>query len=171
MTAVNGPMPDHLLALAGDVLQRFRDDMAEQMQQPAMRRRAAVARGLRSSQIRLLSMTPAAGMRVTDLAERVGMSKQALGEFANELETRGLMESVRDPADRRVRIVRPTALGRRAVTQAEAVIAAVEQQWRERLGEQRWTELRALLREAATIGRPADDANVTRAAATPGPAR
>jgi DNA-binding MarR family transcriptional regulator len=169
MTAVNDPTPDHLLALAGAVLQRFREDMAELMQQPAMRRRAAVARGLRSSQIRLLSMTPAAGMRVTDLAERVGMSKQALGEFANELETRGLMESVRDPADRRVRIVRPTPLGRRAVAQAEAVIAAVEQQWRERLGEQRWTELRTLLREAATTDRPGT--SIRRAAATPDPAR
>jgi len=170
MTPVNAAGPDHLLALAGEVLQRFRDDMDEQMRQPAMRRRATVARGLRSSQIRLLSMTPAEGMRVTDLAERVGMSKQALGEFANELEARGLMESVRDAADRRVRILRPTALGRRAVTQAEEVITAVEQQWGERLGEQRWSELRTLLREAATIDRPAG-AKVRRAAAKPGPVR
>ena len=33
-------------------------------------------------------------MRVTDLADRVGMTKQALGEFANELERHGLMETV-----------------------------------------------------------------------------
>ena len=50
-------------------------------------------------------------MRVTDLADRVGMTKQALGEFANDLEERGLLETVRDPADRRVRILRPTGAG------------------------------------------------------------
>ena len=70
-----------------------------------------VPSGLRTSQLRMLSMTPADGMRVTDLAERVGMTKQALGEFANELEEQGMLESVRDPADRRVRIVRPTRRG------------------------------------------------------------
>lgn len=147
MTAVNGD-PDHVLALAGTFLDRFRRDLAAEAGLPARRRQTAAVRSLRSSQIRLLSLTPAEGMRVTDLAERVGMTKQALGEFANELERRGLLESVRDPADRRVRILRPTALGRRAVSQAETVIAAVEEKWRERLGDARWATLRELLEEA-----------------------
>ena len=64
---------------------------------------------------------------MTDLAERVGMTKQALGEFANALEERGLLESVRDPADRRVRILRLTDDGRVAVAASERVIAEVEQ--------------------------------------------
>jgi len=149
MTSVNSAGPDHVLALAGSFLDSFRRDLAAEAARPERRRAAAVARTLRSSQIRLLSLTPAEGMRVTDLAERVGMTKQALGEFADALEERGLLETVRDPADRRVRILRPTALGRRAVTQATAVIDAVEDQWRDRLGEQRWADLRELLREAA----------------------
>ncbi len=59
-------------------------------------------------------------MRVTDLAERVGMTKQALGEFANDLEGRGLLESVRDPQDRRVRILKPTRRGLATVAAADA---------------------------------------------------
>ena len=141
--------PDHVLALAGSFLDAFRRDLAAEASLPARRRQTAVVRTLRSSQVRLLSLTPAEGMRVTDLAGRLGMTKQALGEFANELERRGLLESVRDPADGRVRILRPTALGRQAVRQAEVVIDAVEQQWRERLGDDRWRTLRELLREAA----------------------
>jgi DNA-binding MarR family transcriptional regulator len=136
--------PDHVLALLGRVLDSFRRDLGRQGRSPA---------GLRSSQVRLLSLTPTEGMRVTDLAERVGMTKQALGEFANDLEERGLLESVRDPADRRVRILRPTAAGRRAVRSATRQIEAVEAQWREQLGAHKWEQLRALLVEAAGLSR------------------
>jgi DNA-binding MarR family transcriptional regulator len=103
------------------------------------------ARGLRASHIRMLSLMPADGMRVTDLAERVGMTKQALGEFANVLEDRGLVESLRDPADRRVRILKPTRRGRAAVVAAEKVISAIEADWQERLGPRKWATLRAIL--------------------------
>jgi DNA-binding MarR family transcriptional regulator len=136
--------PDHVLALLGQVLDTFRRDLGRQGRSPS---------GLRSSQVRLLSLTPAEGMRVTDLAERVGMTKQALGEFADDLEQRGLLESVRDPADRRVRILRPTSAGRRAVRSATRQIEAVEAQWRERLGARKWEQLRALLVEAADLSR------------------
>lgn len=142
MTEVKDDLPDHALALLGYVMDGFRRELSEASSLPG---------GLRSSQVRLLSLTPAEGMRVTDLAGRVGMTKQALGEFANDLEERGLLESVRDPADRRVRILRPTARGRRAVRASEAAIAGVEAQWRERLGPRKWDRLRDLLREAAEL--------------------
>lgn len=146
MTGVNGP--DHVLALVGEFMDAFRRDLAAQLHRPETRGQLALARDLRSSQLRLLSLTPVEGLRLTDLAERVGMTKQALGEFADALEQRGLLETVRDPADRRVRIVRPTARGRRAVAQGEQAIDAVESAWRERLGDARWQQLRALLHEA-----------------------
>jgi hypothetical protein len=44
------------------------------------------AMGLCPSHLRLLSLTPVEGMRVTDLAARVGMTKQALGEFVATLQ-------------------------------------------------------------------------------------
>jgi len=135
-------LPDHVLALLGYVLDGFRRELGLH---------GTPQQGLRSSQIRLLSLTPADGMRVTDLAERVGMTKQALGEFANALEEKGLLESLRDPADRRVRILRPTAAGRRVIRTAEKQIAAAEARWREQLGPRKWEQLRRLLVEAADL--------------------
>ncbi len=148
MTAVKDEMPDHILALLGLVLDGFRRDLHDATSGGRGRRVPAAARGLRASQIRMLCLTPADGMRVTDLAERVGMTKQALGEFANDLERQGLLETVRDPADRRVRILRPTRRGRQAVAAAEALIAEIEGEWRERLGPRKWGQLRRLLRQA-----------------------
>ncbi len=139
MTNVKGDMPDHILALLGLVMGGFKRELG-----------ATGPSGLRTSQLRMLSMTPADGMRVTDLADRVGMTKQALGEFANELEEQGMLESVRDPADRRVRIVRPTRRGLEAVADDERAIAELEKEWRSRLGPRKWDQLRALLQEAAS---------------------
>ncbi|KRE99132.1 hypothetical protein ASG88_15505 [Nocardioides sp. Soil777] len=147
MTSVKDDLPDHALALLGYVMDGMRRDVHARSAAGA-----GAATGLRSSQLRLLSLTPVDGMRVTDLAERVGMTKQALGEFANALEDRGLMESVRDDQDRRIRILRPTEQGRRAVADGEALIAEVEADWRRRLGAQRWERLRALLLAAAELG-------------------
>ena len=148
MTSVKDDFPDHVLALLGLVMDGLRRDLVEATTGPAAKRVPAAARGLRPSQIRLLSLTPSEGMRVTDLAERVGMTKQALGEFANDLERQGLLETVRDPADRRVRILRPTRRGRQAVVASESLIGSIEAQWRERLGPRKWDQLRRLLVQA-----------------------
>ena len=163
MTSVNGDLPDHTMSLLGQVLDGLRRDVLVRTTGPAAEALPRPARGLRSSQVRLLSLTPTEGMRVTDLAERVGMTKQALGEFADALERRGLMESVRDPSDRRVRILRLTAEGHEAVTASERVIAEVEQEWRARVGSAAWDALREGLRAAVAARRdeapqPTDDA-------------
>lgn len=149
MTGVKDDLPDHILALLDAVMDGFRRDLRSTNE--GSQGKPGVLRGLRSSQLRLLSLTPTEGMRVTDLAERVGMTKQALGEFANELERRGLLETVRDPADKRVRILRPTRRGRQAVVAGEAVITGLEREWRRRLGARKWDQLRTLLREAAAV--------------------
>src|ERR1700745_703953 len=66
---------------------------------------------LRGSHRRILQMIPADGIRITDLAERAGMTKQSLGEFVGWLEDAGFVASARDPADGRVRLVTRTAEG------------------------------------------------------------
>jgi DNA-binding MarR family transcriptional regulator len=149
MTVVKDGVPEHMLALLGEVMDGFRRDILEATSGSGRKQVPPAVRGLRSSQIRMLSLTPADGMRVTDLAHRVGMTKQALGEFANDLERQGLLETVRDPADRRVRILRPTRRGRQAVAAAEALIAEVEEEWSVRLGTRKWAQLRRLLAQAA----------------------
>ena len=140
-------LPDHALALLGYVMDGFRRDMLTRMRQLT----PAGVTALRPSQVRLLSLTPREGMRVTDLADRLGMTKQSLGELATVLERDGMLESVRDPADGRVRILRPTAAGLAAVAAAERVIAEVEAEWRTRVGPDRWDQLRDILGDLARL--------------------
>lgn len=152
MTGVKEDRPDHIFVLLDEALRALRPELSELNVEPGVRRRM---RGLRSSQLRLLGLTPPDGLRVTDLAERVGMTKQALGEFATALEERGLMETVRDERDRRVRILRPTRAGRDVARASDRAIREMEQGWRARVGAERWDAMRAGL---AAIGEAARSA-------------
>src|SRR3954465_10590325 len=55
-----------------------------------------------------------AGDRLTSLADRAGMTKQAVGEVASELEGIGYVERVPDPSDGRAKIIQLTEEGRAA---------------------------------------------------------
>jgi DNA-binding MarR family transcriptional regulator len=63
----------------------------------------------------------------------------------------GLVEVATDERDRRVRLVRPTAAGRRLQRAIESAIADTERHWRARVGEDRWATFREVLAE---IGDP-----------------
>ncbi|HSV44158.1 MAG TPA: MarR family winged helix-turn-helix transcriptional regulator [Ramlibacter sp.] len=72
-----------------------------------------------------------AGSRLTSLAERAGMSKQAMGDLVSQCEAWGLVRREADPRDARARTVcfTPTGLAwlaafRQAVAQAEAEFQA-----------------------------------------------
>ena len=52
-----------------------------------------------------------AGTTVSVLAERATMTKQAMAELVAHLETHGYVTREPDPADRRAKLVRPTARG------------------------------------------------------------
>lgn len=90
---------------------------------------------------------PEHGSRLTDLAERGDLTKQAVGEMVSDLERLGYVERVPDPSDGRAKIVRLTARGRACYTAALEAFAAIEAAWAERFGERRVAELRALLEE------------------------
>jgi DNA-binding MarR family transcriptional regulator len=125
----------------------FRRNLDERMGPRVVDTAAASGTQLRPSHLRLLSLTPAAGMRVTDLAARVGMTKQALGEFVATLQEAGLVEVTVDQRDRRVRLVRPTPAGRRLQQVVEAAIDEVEQGWKAAVGPHRWATFREVLTE------------------------
>jgi len=102
---------------------------------------------LRGSHRRLLQMIPADGIRITDLARTAGMTKQALGEFVDWLEERGFVQSGKDPADGRVRLVTRTAAGDTAAATAAQAIAAIERDWRMDIGAQRYDTMKQALRD------------------------
>lgn len=108
--------------------------------------------GPRASQRRALSMIGPRGVRITDLALRAGMTKQAAGELVDGLERNGLVTSERDPDDRRVRLVRRSPLGDRAVLETLEKIAGVETKLRRQVGAKRYDEMLQVLRELGGRG-------------------
>ena len=92
------------------------------------------------------------GSRLTDLAERAGMTKQSVGEVTTDLEQRGYVERAPDPADGRAKIIRLTERGHEAQTLGFELIAEIEREWGERIGEERVAALRDAL-EAITAER------------------
>ena len=87
------------------------------------------------------------GSRLTYLADRARLTKQAVGEFVNDLEQLGYVARVPDPTDGRAKIVRLTEKGREAKLQAEATFFDIERIWAERIGQERMADLRATLED------------------------
>ena len=87
------------------------------------------------------------GSRLTDMAERAGLTKQAVGEAATELERLGYAERVPDPTDKRAKIIKLTPSGVDACLSGRRIFAEIEREWAEQFGE----ELVASMREAAEL--------------------
>ena len=88
-------------------------------------------------------------MRLTDLAEAAGFTKQAVGEVVADLERLGYVERVPDPADGRAKLVRLSERGHRARELAGQMFEEIEAGWAERLGEERLATFREVLEELA----------------------
>lgn len=87
------------------------------------------------------------GCRPTELAERAGVSKQAMNQLLQSLEHLGYI-SRRDAKDgRRARIVHFTARGRAAWAKIHEILTDVEAEWRATLGDKDFNRLKALLSE------------------------
>ena len=105
--------------------------------------------GLRQSHFRVISSVPPEGISVTELAERVGMTKQGCGQFVTALVERGHLEVEQDPSDRRIRRVRRTPKGHRTILRVTDRILAIEDEWASRVGERRYRTFRRVLEELA----------------------
>jgi DNA-binding MarR family transcriptional regulator len=89
------------------------------------------------------------GTRPGELARRAGMTPQGMAELVRYLETRGYVERIPDPHDRRGRIVRLTQRGKQAAAAATDAFAAIETTWQEHLGTKRMAQLRHMLADLA----------------------
>lgn len=63
------------------------------------------------------------GLEQARLAEEVGVDRATLAELVTRLEARGLLRRKLSAEDRRVRLVEPTAAGRRLLAKMEAAVA------------------------------------------------
>src|SRR5437764_3602695 len=87
------------------------------------------------------------GARPSELAARLGISKQALNYLLGELERLGYIERRPDPDDLRSKRVAVTRRGKSAINVIREAVAETETEWGRHLGEKRFAQLRALLRE------------------------
>jgi DNA-binding MarR family transcriptional regulator len=92
------------------------------------------------------------GTRLTELADLAGHTKQAVGEFVCDLEARGYVERVPDPADGRAKIIRLTEHGAEAKSTALEIFAEIEAEWAERIGPERVEALRDALEALYELG-------------------
>ena len=152
MTSVNENVEPSFVLLMEMAWRAFRSTLEREFRPRVNRELGPHASDLRTSHLRLLSLTPDEGMRVTDLAVRATMTKQALGEFVATLQRAGLVEVATGDRDRRVRVVRPTAEGRHLRQVLQAALDDIERRWRAQVGPQRWVAFREVLAEVGSFG-------------------
>jgi DNA-binding MarR family transcriptional regulator len=89
------------------------------------------------------------GRPQSELAALLGVSKQAVQQFVDELVEEGAVERVVDPKDARGRIVRLTARGVAFIEEGNAVKREIERGYAKRIGKARLEALNAALDELA----------------------
>jgi DNA-binding MarR family transcriptional regulator len=85
------------------------------------------------------------GARPSELAARLGISKQALNYLLGELERLGYLERRPDPDDQRSKRVALTRRGTSAIGVIREAVGEVETAWAQQLGPKRFDQLRGLL--------------------------
>jgi DNA-binding MarR family transcriptional regulator len=107
--------------------------------------RAAGHDGLSLVHTNLLAHLDTAGTRTTTLAERAGITKQAIGHLVAELEAKGYIKRAVDPADRRATLITYTAAGWQFLQDAHRVKRSIEAEYTAKLGERGMASLREML--------------------------
>lgn len=100
---------------------------------------------LRSAHAPVFMAIDPGGSRVTDLAARTKMTKQAIGELIRYLADRGYLTIGPDPSDGRAKRIELTAHGWDAITVGELVIARFDQWLEQLIGADQVTQLRQVL--------------------------
>jgi DNA-binding MarR family transcriptional regulator len=98
---------------------------------------------VRSSHLELFRFPGPHGMHPTELADHVGLSKQALNHLLNELESLGYLTRETTGTDGRHRVVRLTERGLAFAAAAKSAVLAIEGELARILGERHLTRLKA----------------------------
>lgn len=109
---------------------------------------------LRSTHTTLLSNIDLAGSTVTEAAERAGVTKQAMGRLASELEGTGYIRVRSNPRDARIRVLQLTRAGRRLMLDSLEVMAELERRYARAVGVD---QLTAILKGLATFVEQAEE--------------
>jgi DNA-binding MarR family transcriptional regulator len=106
------------------------------------------------AQCRIAQRLSVGGIRVTELADQAGVTKQTAGALVDELERAGYVARRPDPSDARARLVVLSERGRRLCAAAAAEVAKVEDDWRAHVGPEAYRQLRDMLMSLREITDP-----------------
>jgi DNA-binding MarR family transcriptional regulator len=94
-------------------------------------------------------------MRLTELADYAGTTKQSMGELVDKMEAVGYVERVADPTDRRAVRIRLTRKGLKVARVTRALVLELESEWARAIGRSRLESLRKTLVAILERQRPA----------------
>ncbi len=100
---------------------------------------------LRLPHIAVLQFPGPDGFSPGTLAERAGMSKQAMNQLLRSLEALGYIVRSDAPDEGRMRIVRYTKRGRAADAKIHDILRDIEHEWSAELGPKHFAQLKELL--------------------------
>jgi DNA-binding MarR family transcriptional regulator len=126
----------------------------------ALRRAEGAVQSLKDQRLRALGMAVAhysllisvhsdPGLTGAEVARRLNVTPQAVASLADRLESRGQLERRPHPRHRHVQELYLTDEGREVLRRADAVVAEVEENIAQQLGQANTTRLRALLEKVA----------------------
>ena len=103
--------------------------------------------GLRFTHMALIAQmdVEGSGTSITVLAERAGITKQAMSQIVDELEARGYVRRTPSPQDRRATLVQFTDTGFRLLQDGYRIKQEIEAEYIAILGEEGFKQLRSLL--------------------------
>lgn len=101
--------------------------------------------GLTLAHTNLLAHLEGRGTRITTLAERAGISKQAMGYLVIDLENKGYIRREVDPKDKRATLITFTEGGQKFLEDSIQVKLEVEAEYGALLGQEDFQTLKALL--------------------------
>ena len=128
----------HLGRLLGHAARRFDERvlalMAHNIDVPLALSNLAARSQVSAAHIHITRHLSLKGSRLTELAQRAGMSKQAMGDLVNQCEAWGLVAREPDPHDTRARLVRFTPTGLAWLSAFQQAVAQAEAEFRVEVG-------------------------------------
>ena len=129
---------EHLGRLLRSAYADFNQRILEKMQE-------AGYEDLTQFQAELLSYIELDGTRIKSLTQKIGVSKQAVGEAVLQLAAAGYIKKKADPADKRVQVLFFSSLGEQFLFDEHRAKAELEQEYIKRIGSQEFELLKKTL--------------------------
>ena len=130
----------HLGRLLGHASRRFDERvlhlMAHDEHVPLALSNLAARGQVNAAHIHITRHVALEGSRLTELADRAGLTKQAMGDLVDQCEAWGLVTRHPDPRDGRARIVRFTDVGLAWLQAFKDAVAQAEAEFRAEVGDE-----------------------------------